>query len=281
VAEPIAATSVWIRTRASFSVCLRMMRARQRADMQYRLSFALRLVGAAGQLLLEVVAIWALVHRFGSIGGWTLGPLTFLLGVSGLAFRLADAFIGGSTERCAELIRTGRLDVLLVRPAGLLWQVMGDAFAVRRLMQLATMVPFAVIGIARSDIHWTPLRVIVLVLVLVNSTVVFASIFVLVNCISFWAPTSQEIGNAFTYGGAQMAKYPIHIFDGWVRIVSVTFIPVAVTVYLPSFLLFDAPNPLGVTAWQSSLALGSGVPLAIAASLMWRVAVRHYRSTGS
>ena len=258
-----------------------MMRARQQADMQYRLSFALRLVGAAGQLVLEVVAMWALVHRFGSIGGWTIGPLTFLLGVSGFAFRVADAFIGGSTERCAEMIRTGRLDVLLVRPAGLLWQVMGDAFAVRRLMQLATMIPFAIVGIARSGIHWTPLRVAILAVIVVNSVAVFSAIFVFVNCISFWAPTSQEIGNAFTYGGAQMAKYPIHIFDGWVRVVSITFIPVAVTVYLPSFLLFDAPNPLGVTWWQSSLALASGAPLVIGAAVMWRFAVRHYRSTGS
>ena len=258
-----------------------MMRARQRADMQYRLSFALRLVGAAGQLPLEVVAIWALVHRFGSVGGWTLGPLTFLLGVSGFAFRAADAFIGGSTERCAEMIRTGRLDVLLVRPAGLLWQIMGDAFAVRRLMQLATMIPIAILGIARCGIEWTPLRGFILSAVIVNSAAVFAAIFVLVNCISFWAPTSQEIGNAFTYGGAQMARYPIHIFDGWVRIISITFIPVAVTVYLPSFLLFDAPNPLGVTWWQSSLALASGVPLVLAASVMWRIAIRHYRSTGS
>jgi ABC-2 type transport system permease protein len=269
------------RNRSSLTICLRMMRARQRADMQYRLSFLLRIVAASAQLILEFVAIWAIVHRFGSIGGWTFGPLMFLLGVSGVAFRLSDAFIGGSTERCAELIRTGRLDVLLVRPAGLLWQVMGDAFAVRRLMQLATMVPLAVIGLSRAGIAWTPLRALILVAVFINSTVVFSSIFVFVNCISFWAPTTQEIGNAFTYGGAQLAKYPVHIFDGWVRVLSITAIPVAVTVYLPSFLLFDPPNPLGVTVWQSSLALLSGVPLALAAAAMWRTAIRHYRSTGS
>ena len=258
-----------------------MMRARQRADMQYRLSFALRLVASSAQQILEFVAVWALVNRFGTIGGWGFGPLLFLLGVSGVSFRVGDAFVGGSIERCAEMIRTGRLDVLLVRPIGLLWQVMGDAFAVRRLMQLATMVPFAVVGVARAGIDWTPLRVLILVVVVVNATTVFTSIFVVVNCLSFWAPTSQEISNAFTYGGAQLAKYPIHLFDGWIRVISISVLPVGVTVYLPSFLLFDAPNPLGVTWWQSSLALVAGIPLAGAASAVWRFAVNRYQSTGS
>jgi ABC-2 type transport system permease protein len=250
VAEPTFAH----RMRTDISVCARMMRARQRADMQYRLSFFLRIVAASAQLVLEFVSLWAIIHRFGGIGGWKFGPLLFLLGVSGVAFRLSDALVGGSTERLAEMVRTGRLDVLFVRPVGLLWQVMGDAFAIRRLMQLATMVPFAVVGVAQAGIHWTPLRVVILTLVIANSVVVFTAIFITVNCLSFWAPTTQEIGNAFTYGGAQMAKYPIHMFDGWVRVLSISFIPVGVTVYLPSFLLFDAPNPLGVTWWQSALA---------------------------
>ena len=249
--------------------------------MQYRLSFLMRIIAASAQLILEFVAVWALVHRFGTVGGWGFGPLLFLLGVSGVTFRLSDAFVGGSIERCAEMIRTGRLDVLLVRPLGLLWQVMGDAFAVRRLMQLATMVPLAAVGVAQAGIDWTPLRVLILAVVVVNATAVFTSIFVIVNCLGFWAPTSQEIGNAFTYGGAQMAKYPIHMFDAWVRVLSISLIPVGVTVYFPSFLLFDAPNPLRITWWQSSLSLASGVPLAFAASAVWRFAVNHYQSTGS
>ena len=153
--------------------------------------------------------------------------------------------------------------------------------AVRRLMQLATMVPLAAVGVAQAGIDWTPLRVLILAVVVVNATAVFTSIFVIVNCLGFWAPTSQEIGNAFTYGGAQMAKYPIHMFDAWVRVLSISLIPVGVTVYFPSFLLFDAPNPLRITWWQSSLSLASGVPLAFAASAVWRFAVNHYQSTGS
>jgi ABC-2 type transport system permease protein len=123
---------------ASFRICLQMMRARAVADMQYRLSFALRLVAVAVALLGDVFAIWAIEHRFGSIGGWSLGPLLFLLGVVLVSFRIADAFVGGAIERCAELVRTGRLDSMMIRPVGVLWQILGDAFAVRRVIQLLT-----------------------------------------------------------------------------------------------------------------------------------------------
>jgi ABC-2 type transport system permease protein len=258
-----------------------MMRARAVADMQYRLSFWLRIVAAAIALLGDVFAVWALEHRFGSIGGWTFGPLLFLLGVVLVAFRLADAFIGGAVERCAELVRTGRLDSFMVRPVGVLWQILGESFAVRRAIQLLTVTPVLAIGLSTAQIDWSPSRVVAFVLMMVNATAVFASIFVIANTLSFWSPGTTEIANAFTYGGSTAAQYPAHAMDRWVRVGTLSVLPVALTAYVPSYLFLAAPNPLGVTELQSWLAMFTGVPAVLLARFSWVYGLNHYRSTGS
>ncbi len=265
----------------SAAICLRMMRARTTADMQYRLSFWLRVVSAAIAMLGDVFAVWAIQHRFGSIGGWTLSPLLFLVGVVLVSFRLADAFVGGSVERCAELVRTGRLDSIMVRPVGVLWQIIGESFAIRRAIQLFTVTPILLIGIVRVDIDWNPARIAAFVFMMVNATLVFTSVFVITNALSFWSSGTVEIANAFTYGGGTVAQYPIHVMDRWVRMATVSVIPVAFAAYLPSFLLIDAPNPLNVTPLQSWLSMCAGVPLILLARTIWRNALGHYRSTGS
>jgi ABC-2 type transport system permease protein len=267
---------------SSAAISGRMMWARTRADMQYRLSFVLRVTAAVLSLLGDLVVIWAFTHRFGSIGGWTLRPLLFTFGTSSLAFRLSDAFLGGAVERCAEVVRNGQLDSMLTRPVGVLWQLMGETFAIRRVMQLLAAVPLFVIGVSANDIEWTWLRIVAMVLMIANGALMFGALFTIVNTLSFWSPTTIEIANAFTYGGQTVAQYPLHVMDRWIRVLTFSVIPVAFAIYLPSFLILtDVPNPMHITSTQSWLSLLVGVPLAFVARWIWRAALRRYRSTGS
>jgi ABC-2 type transport system permease protein len=264
------------------AITARIMWARTRADMQYRLSFALRIAAGCVSLLGDVFVLWALERRFGSIGGWTIGPLMFLYGTSSLAFRISDAFLGGAVEKSGELVRTGELDSMLTRPVGLLWQLAGEGFAVRRVFQLLSVIPFLVLGLTYSDIDWSLLTVGALMVIVVNATVVFGSIFTIVNTLSFWSPNTTEIGNAFTYGGATAAQFPLHVLDGWIRAITFSVVPVAFPVYVPSFLVLEGvPNPLGINDPQGLLSLLTGIPLALCARVVWRAGVRHYGSTGS
>jgi ABC-2 type transport system permease protein len=264
------------------------MWARTRSDVQYRLSFTLRIIGAIVTMLTDLVGLWALERRFGAIGGWSLGPLLLLYGTASMSFRIGDAFIGGAVERTAEYVRTGKLDTLLTRPVGVLTQLTGEAFAPRRIGQLLATIPFFVLGLVRCQVGWTPLRALIVVAIVVNAVIVFTAIFTIANTLSFWSPNTVEIANAFTYGGQTISQYPIHVMDRWVRGITLSIVPVAFAVYLPSFLLLSssgqaaaAPNPLGITTLQSALSLLAWVPFAAAAAFMWRAAIRSYQSTGS
>ncbi len=259
----------------------RLVGARIRSDFTYRASFFLRVLSAALVTASAYVAIAALISKVGTLGGWGRWPITFLYGMSSSAFRFADAFIGGSIERCSEQVRTGKFDKFLTRPVNVLVSVLGEDFAFRRVGQFIAVVPFAVVALSHLPIHWTLGRVLFIPFMFVGAVGTFSAIFVVSGCLAFWSPNTTEIANAFTYGGATVAEYPVHIMTNWVRVLAVSVVPVGFTVYLPSFVLFDAPNPLGVPLWVSLISPLAAIPFGLLARTVWRYALRHYRSTGS
>jgi ABC-2 type transport system permease protein len=133
----------------------RLVGAGVRGDVTYRVSFALRVLSAMLVTALDYVAIWALVGKVGNIGGWDRWQITYLYGASSVAFRAADAFIGGPVERCSQYVRMGTFDTFLVRPRSALLQVFGQDFALRRVGQLVAMVPFLVVPLAHLPIVWS------------------------------------------------------------------------------------------------------------------------------
>jgi ABC-2 type transport system permease protein len=265
----------------TFALYRRLIGARVRADLTYRFSFALRVLSAMLVTALDYVAIWALVSKVQTIGGWDKWQVTYLYGASSVAFRAADAFIGGPVERCSHYVRVGTFDTFLVRPRSALLQVFGHDFAVRRVGQLAAMVPFLVVALANLNISWSVGKVLFLAAQLIGATLLFSAVFVIVSCLAFWSPESREIANAFTYGGATVAEYPVHAMASWIRSLTFTIVPVAFTAYFPAFVLFDATNPLGVPRWVSYASPLACVPVGLLAVVVWRFAVRRYRSTGS
>ena len=265
----------------TFDVYRRLIGARVRSDAQYRASFVLRLVSAALLVALDYVQIWALLATTGSIGGWDQWQVTFLYGASSTAFRFSDAFIGGPVERCAQYVRMGTFDKFLVRPVRPFVQVLGEDFAFRRVGQFIAMIPFLVVALVNLHIDWSVGKVAFLAYMLVGAGLLFTSIFVIVCCLAFWSPNTEEVANAFTYGGATVAEYPVHVMERWIRSLAFTIVPVGFTAYLPAFVLFDAPNPLGLPKWLSYVSPLAFVPFGCLAALLWRFALRRYRSTGS
>jgi ABC-2 type transport system permease protein len=238
-------------------------------------------VSAALVVALDYVQIWALLATTGAIGGWSRWQVTFLYGASSTAFRFTDAFIGGPVERCAQYVRLGTFDKFLVRPVRPFVQVLGEDFAFRRVGQFLAMIPFLVVALVKLDLEWNLGKVLFLGYMLIGAALLFSSIFVIVCCLSFWSPNTEEIANAFTYGGATIAEYPVHVMDRWIRSLAFTVIPVGFTAYLPSFVLFDAPNPLDLPRWLSYAAPLACVPFGCVAMVSWRFAMSRYRSTGS
>ncbi|TGB13032.1 ABC transporter permease [Streptomyces sp. MZ04] len=251
-----------------------------RSLMTYRLSFAMTALGNLAVTAFDFVAILLMFSQVDRLGGYSLPEIAFLYGASSTAFGFADLAIG-SMDRLGRRVRDGTLDTLLVRPAPVIAQVAGDRFGLHRIGRVTQGALVLAYALVVLDIEWTPLKVLMVPLMLVCGAAIFASVFVAGGAFQFVAQDAAEVQNAFTYGGTTLLQYPPTVFaKDLVR--GVTFVlPLAFVNWLPALYVLGRPYPLDLPAWVAfTPPLVAAACLALA-GLAWRTGLRSYRSTGS
>ncbi|MEU2713335.1 ABC transporter permease [Streptomyces sp. NPDC007205] len=251
-----------------------------RSTMAYRASFAMTTFGNFAATFFDFVAILLMFSRVDALGGWSLPEVAFLYGLSGTAFGLADLLIG-SMERLGRRVRDGTLDTLLVRPAPVLAQVAADQFALRRLGRVTQGLLVLGWAVVRLDVGWTPLKLLLMPVMVVSGCGIFCAVFVAGAAFQFLAQDASEVQNAFTYGGTTLLQYPPTVFaKELVR--GVTFVlPLAFVNWLPATYVLGRPYPLGLPRWTAFAPPLVAVGCCALAGLAWRAGLRSYRSTGS
>ncbi|WP_228718383.1 ABC transporter permease [Kitasatospora acidiphila] len=251
-----------------------------RAQMSYRTSFVLTSLGNLLITSLDFAVLVLMFRHTDRLGGWTLPEIGLLYGTSGFALGAADLLVG-SVDSLGQRIRSGDLDVLLLRPAPALALVCAERFALRRLgrpVQSLLVLGWSMQALALA---WTLPRLLLLAGMLVCGTVIFSALFVGGATLQFWWGEAKEFQNSFTYGGATLLHYPPSVFAKEL-VAGVTFgLPLAFVNWLPTLRLLHRPDPLGLpTAFQYASPLAAALCV-LAAGFAWRAGLRAYRSTGS
>jgi ABC-2 type transport system permease protein len=251
-----------------------------RSTMAYRASFVMTTFANFAVTGLDFVAILLMFSRVDTLGGWPLPEVAFLYGLSSVAFGLADLAIG-SMERLGQRVRDGTLDTLLVRPAPVLAQVAADRFGLRRLGRITQGALVLGYALATVDIDWSPLKVLLMPVMVVSGAGIFCAVFVAGAAFQFVAQDASEVQNAFTYGGQTLLQYPPTVF-GKEMVRGVTFVlPLAFVNWLPAAYVLGRPIPLGLPQWVAFLSPLVAVGCCALAGVAWRAGLRSYRSTGS
>ena len=217
------------RSPGSIALFLRLVKASVGAQARYPASALMLTVGQFLVTGIEVVAVWAMFHRFGEVRGWTLGEVALFYGLVNCMFALADALGRGFDVLGTEFLRSGAFDRLLLRPRPLALQLMGHDFRISRMGRLLQ--GLAVIGFAtaQAGIAWTPEAVAVALFALAGGVALFLGILVLQGTLSFWTVESLEIANVLTYGGVQAAQYPLALYARWFRRLLTFAVPLALS----------------------------------------------------
>ncbi|WP_103511386.1 ABC transporter permease [Streptomyces sp. SM13] len=251
-----------------------------RSTMAYRASFAMTTFGNLAVTAFDFVTILLMFSHVDALGGYTLSEIALLYGVSATAFGLSDLLLG-SMDRVGRRVRDGTLDTLLVRPVPVLAQVAADRFALRRLGRITQGLLVLGYALLSLDIAWTPLKVLMLPMMVVSGAAIFGAIFVMGAAFQFVAQDASEVQNSFTYGGTTLLQYPPTIFaKDLVR--GVTFVvPLAFVSWLPALYVLGREYPVGLPRWVAFLPPPVAVACWVLAGLAWRAGLRAYRSTGS
>jgi ABC-2 type transport system permease protein len=268
--------------RRSISLLFRLLRIQVRSQLQYPASFIFNVVSNTIIMGSFFVAFALVISRFENIGGWTIGEVAFIWGITEFSFGMMDMiFSGFDYDTFGPMIRKGQFDQLLLRPVNITLQVLGSRFVLRRLGKIMEGLIIFFYGLSLIEVHWTIFKVLYIPILSASQVLFFGSMFIIGATTTFWTMERLEILNVFTYGGSEIMSYPMHIFPRAIRLIFTFLVPAIFLSYFPTVYILGKPDPLNAPGFTAFLAPFIGVAMLFLALKFWRFGIRNYQSTGS
>lgn len=259
---------------------IRSMGMLLRSQLQYTSSFIMQTLA---QLVMEggeMLAVILVIDRFESLMHWTGANLFFFFGLMSVSFYITEFFGRGVTGNFPSMVRSGQLDTLLLRPRGILTQVLCSGVDPRRITCIAVGVTALVMGSNMSEVSWTTLKVLALIESIVMSCMLILGLFLIEGIFCIHSVKSVELVNALTYGGRSACQYPIDIYPRPLKILFTVIAPFALTMHVPAAYIMDKPL-YGWPEWTVFVTPLSGTAVFGILVMLFNRGVKFYRSTGS
>lgn len=259
----------------------RYVSASLRAQAQYPAATLMLTAGHCAATAIEILGVFALFDRFGSVGGWSFGEAALFYALVNIMFSLSDMLTRGFEVFGTDFVRTGAFDRLLLRPRAAALQLAGHEVRLSRLGRLLQGVAVLVFATHLVPIEWDAAAIATAMWAIAGGVALFAGLLVLQATLAFWTVESLEVANVLTYGGVQAAQYPLNIYAAWFRQVLTFGVPLACVAYYPVLAILKRPDPLGAPDWLLPLAPAAGFAFLAVSFLAWRAGMARYASTGS
>lgn len=254
----------------------RYMRMHLLSGLEYK-GWWLTVIQVAVQCMADIVSTFLLFGRFGSIGVWTLPRIVLIYSLAVTSFGLAETFCRGFDYFPWQMIRTGNFDRLLLRPKSLFTQVAGSFFHIHRLARVITGLGLTFWALSELHVAMTPYTAAMLILALIGGSIMYAGVFVLSSGIAFFTIQALDWIYILTNASYQVTRIPNDYMPKFLKGMFTFVMPMLLISYYPASVMCG----WGEAAWKGWLALPAGAAFMALSLLVWRVGVRHYKSTGS
>ncbi|MDF1514298.1 MAG: ABC-2 family transporter protein [Anaerolineae bacterium] len=243
----------------------------------YPLNFWISVLHAVLSFSTSVMGVYILFSQVETIRGWSFASTLALLGTYLTLSALGSLAISPSLEALSGMdgeIWSGKFDFTLLRPVDVQFYASLQHWRLFRLFDLFLGCGVLIIAAVQLGTELTTLRLIVFLLMLFVALVTLYSILLAFSALVFWSPDFlfTWLFNALF----QMARYPVGIYPGWLRLLLTWIIPVGVMTTVPAQALTGG-LPAGTLFGSLVLALVFGM----GATLLFRTGVQQYASASS
>jgi ABC-2 type transport system permease protein len=246
-----------------------------KSQMQHKASFFMTMAGQFLTSFSALAGVYFMFLRFNTVEGFTFGQVLICFAAILMAFSTAEMFARGF-DLFPQMLGNGQFDRALVRPRGVIFQVLGMKMEFTRLGRFTQAVLVFVYAIPNCGVVWTWDKIGVLCLMVGCGCVVFFGLFLVYAAFSFFTVQGLEFMNIFTDGGREFGKYPFSVYgDGILRFLTFV-IPLALFQYYPLLYLLGREKGL-----PYALAPLASLLFMIPAYGFFRFGLRRYKSTGS
>jgi ABC-2 type transport system permease protein len=180
------------------------------------------------------------------------------------------------------MVYTGEFDRFLLRPSGLMFQVIASRTDYPAAIGHGTVGIILFVQVADSvGIEWNVRNVIYYILALIGGAIIQAAIFMISSCFSFWAIRTTNLRNMIFFNFRRFAGYPLSFYPSLIQILLIYVVPFAFVSYFPSLFFLRKPEASGF--WEGCLYLTPvvGVALFALVYVLWKLGLRKYSSSGN
>ena len=243
--------------------------------LEYKKSFIFSVVGQIISSFFSILSIYFLFNKFGNIEGFTFNNVLICFIVSYVGFSLSECFFRGF-DQFDKMISNGEFDRILTRPRGLVFQVLASKIEFEKIGKaIAAIIALFILLYVSPELLIID-KIFTIILMILGTIVIYASLFVLNGGICFFTTQSLEIMNIFTDGARDLTQYPLSIFHKYVKNFFTYIMPLAFVNYFPLlYVIGRTENKLYMISTIVSILF------IIPCYVVWRIGVRKYKSTGS
>lgn len=248
-------------------------------EMSFRGHFVVNVVGELVWVVLLLLFIKVLFGHARDIRGWTEHQYLFLMGTHMLVTSLFEAFFFGNCWRISQLVRTGDLDFVLVRPASAQFLMSLERVDFSALTGVPVGVALCWYAAVAQGATFTLAQVALFVTLIVTGVVILYALLFMFAVTSVWLIRQTGVDHLWFYT-VSLARYPAEIykrFAGGVLWFTLVFV-------FPVLMVSNLPANVMVRTFDSFLVvyvLASSVVLLALSSIVCRFALRWYRSASS
>jgi len=245
-------------------------------EMSFKANFLLWILVEILWFGLQLSFIGVLYLHTDNIGSWTKWQVVFLIGASHFIQQLFQAFFLINCANLSELVRTGKLDFLVLLPANTRFIISLRQVDLGAFVNAVSAV--GVMAYAARQLHLSPSagQVLGFLVLCLAGIVVHYSLMFLLATISFWTVRAQGIVWGY-YNLFQIARMPDEAFRGVFKVVFTFALPMLLVSNVPVRLFVNKlSNPMPIL-----LLLGMSVVCFVVSEWGWRRSLGRYTSASS
>ncbi len=247
-----------------------------KARLEYRADFFSSVLASFLGTAASFGFLLIVFSRVPAVKGWTFEEMVFLYGFSLIPLGIFNVFSWNLYLFADRYLIEGRFDRVLLRPVSSIFQVLFESFRLESMQETATGL-FAIVWASRRlGLVFGPLDVTLFVVWALCGALVYLAIFIGLTATSFWIEDRIGISPP-VFNLMQFGRYPLTIYDAWVRFALSFVIPFAFASFYPTARFLHRPEFLR-EFWAVPLVAAVAATLALS---LWKNGVARYHSTGS
>lgn len=252
-----------------------------RSWFQYKVDAILRSFAVFMREATAIIVIYFTLLKFDSLNGWNIYEMLFLFSLVYVTYGILIIFFTGLRD-FGQTVRTGGFDRYLLRPRGLLYQLIfsnADWFAAVGHGGLGILL--FILSAAKIGVVWTPLRVVYYIFTIAGGVLIQGAIFLFLATLNIYLLETNTLKEVFYWNMRKFAGYPISIFHKAIQFCMTFIVPFAFVNYFPAQFLLRKDDMASYPSFFMYITPLVGIVMYILAYLFWNYSIKYYKSSGN